>query len=286
MFVNEDAESLSSEVSSIILPAGSNAADIDMAAAVSEFRRYVGVFDADDPSVRWKLTHSLRVAQWANVLGMDAVERGCGVDVGLVSLAGLLHDIGRFPQLALQGSFDDRLGCDHGVLGHSLLMVFGGINRYIVGDGLSDKRTRWHVSMAMDAIRQHNAFAIERGSGEVARDYVSCVKEADIIDIFDILGYAVNRPNERRCSSKAATDAVMASVESGSLVRFGMIRNDTDRFISKVAFAFAAHSGKAKEILLERRGYAEYAVSKELEGAAADDMARAVAAVDAYLSAR
>lgn len=91
--------------------------------AVSRFAAYVKGFDQPDPDdqshIDLKREHTLRVLQEAQgiIASLDLDSH----QAVLVELAALFHDIGRFPQFARFGTFQDRQSVNHGLMGYQVL---------------------------------------------------------------------------------------------------------------------------------------------------------------------
>lgn len=90
--------------------------------------------------------------------------------------AGLLHDIGRFPQLSGWGTFNDSESIDHGLLGVEVLL-----NENIIGH-LSGKDQRCILA----SVKWHNKFAVPGELPEDEKLFVKLVRDADKLDILRI----------------------------------------------------------------------------------------------------
>ena len=82
---------------------------------LEEFTKYVNNYDMNDENIRLKYNHSIRVMElsrkYAQILGFN------DEDIYLATLIGLLHDIGRFEQLKVYHSYNDRETIDHAEYG-------------------------------------------------------------------------------------------------------------------------------------------------------------------------
>ena len=104
--------------------------DIDKAKEV--FCDYVKNFDSNNEKVSMKISHTMRVIdlseQIANYLNL------CKTDIELAKLIALLHDIGRFEQVAKYNSFKDYKTEDHAELGVKILFTDNFIRKFIQDD--------------------------------------------------------------------------------------------------------------------------------------------------------
>ena len=241
-----------------------NALGIDMGEATKEFMRFASCYDRGNADIERKVLHSLRVAALCN----DVAEDDGKVDLGAVTLAGLLHDVGRFPQYAMHGSYSDAAtGCDHGELSHVLLAEFGLLARFVDGGSLRDPRA--HADMMLRAIRLHNKLRLPERMGAAERAYATHLRDADIIDILDISASPFGMPHDPREISEAASEAVMGFVRRRETVDRTQMRNDTDVVISRLALAFAVEGDRAREILRGHAGWEGYLARREISGEAA-----------------
>lgn len=94
---------------------------LDRAVAQRAFDGYVAGFDMGDPCIAMKYDHTMCVADLCEKI---ALAEGMGAaDVNIAWLCGLLHDIGRFEQVRIWGTFKDAASCSHARLGLAVLTV-------------------------------------------------------------------------------------------------------------------------------------------------------------------
>ena len=94
-------------------------AGIDRAACLNAFGSYVDAFGGNDSRIALKREHTMRVAELCD--GIAASFGMLSGDVDLAWLCGLLHDIGRFEQPRVSGTFKDAVSCSHVLLGLAAL---------------------------------------------------------------------------------------------------------------------------------------------------------------------
>jgi hypothetical protein len=122
------------------------------------------------PLVRRKIAHTMRVL--AHVRHILAEERP-GKDPALAAeIAAILHDAGRFPQLADRRTFDDRAGYDHGEEGARILAASD------VPDVLDG---HWRA-VVIEAVRLHNRAVLPEAMDPDARLVTEMVRDADKLD--------------------------------------------------------------------------------------------------------
>jgi len=150
---------------------------------VGRFQGFVDRFltgDAtDDARVNLKREHSLKVLDEARML-----TRTLDVDpglAGLIHLAALFHDTGRFPQYAAYKTFRDAQSVDHGRLGVATL------NR----ENLLADLPRASRALICGAIVMHNRFALPAAVAARPESPLTLaahvVRDADKLDILRVM---------------------------------------------------------------------------------------------------
>jgi putative nucleotidyltransferase with HDIG domain len=143
------------------------------------FRDYSCSFRSLDPEIEknidLKIRHTYRVcdnvSRIAKSLGM---ERG---DLLLAEVLALFHDIGRFEQLKVFGSFNDRITVDHAKLGLKVLN----------SSGVFCDLARSERRLLCRAIWLHNKYEIpetERGDAVL---FSRLIRDADKLDILGVI---------------------------------------------------------------------------------------------------
>lgn len=142
--------------------------------AVNAFEAYVSVFDLNDGMMKLKHEHSYRVAD----LCADFA-KSLSADEDLAYRIGLVHDIGRFEQARKYHSFLDYQTMDHGDFGAALLKE----NDYVLNYADPNE-----ADIMIQAVRNHNKYAVEEGLNETALLYARILRDADKTDILYLRG--------------------------------------------------------------------------------------------------
>lgn len=143
------------------------------------FNRYCHAFTklirANDPNIKLKKDHSLRVVEQARLL--NEFERFRAGPAFLSRVAALFHDIGRFEQYTRYKTFKDSDSIDHARLGFKILARQGFLDSLSV----SDRRC---VRLA---VLFHNRHSLPSGlPGETAM-VCKALRDADKLDIFPVM---------------------------------------------------------------------------------------------------
>lgn len=146
---------------------------------IEEFNKYVNSFSFDNSKTKRKYEHSYRVMElskkYAKILGFN------DYDIKLATLIGLLHDIGRFEQVRVYNTFNDRTSIDHADYGVKVLFEDGLIKRF------------WNneedYELIKFAIINHDKYSIPETDNERFLKFAKLIRDVDKIDILYVLGY-------------------------------------------------------------------------------------------------
>ena len=236
---------------------------IDRKQVWAAFCAYTSRYDPDNPMIRHKVEHTLRVA--GNCERIAVSLRMDDGDVAFAWFLGLLHDIGRFEQVRRYGTFVDSVSVDHAEFGADLLFREGLIHDYPVGELSADR-----LSLLETAIRQHNKLALPEGLNEKTRCFCDLIRDADKADIFRVVTELSFE--ERAGTSKGmmqetegACDAVMECVLQHRCVPRDIRKTRFDVSISHCCMAFELVCPESRKIVREQ-GF----LSRLLAGSGAD----------------
>jgi hypothetical protein len=275
---------------------GSNLLGIDPDHVCAAFDAYAHSFDLMDPPLSRKYSHSMRVA-------LDAllIARGeDGADEGACFLAGLLHDVGRFPQHAMHKSFSDGLTVDHARLGFLMLGEMGMLGRFVEMDGICSRRgeverlwdgavtaSAWRIGCncdlaetregklagaVLEAVRVHNMYAIPGDLDGESRKYAAILRDADKIDILEELASGII-PHDSYFADNAS-DAVLASMAERRQIDTRDVENAADEMLKPFAMAaYGMETRTGRSILADRHVLSDLLGTVEFADPLAQDAA-------------
>lgn len=128
-----------------------------MEKAQSIFKEYMDRYNylENDPLYEIKCIHPPRVAELCVEIG-----RELGLDETKSYIIGLLHDIGRFPQIAEHGTLLDHKSTDHGTLSYEILQEY------------------YDDEDILGAVLHHNKYSVPTDN-----PYYHLIRDCDKIDI-------------------------------------------------------------------------------------------------------
>lgn len=230
---------------------------IDRSRALEAFRAYTANYDADNTKIAMKIAHSYRVARISERIAGTI----SAVNVDFAWLLGLLHDIGRFEQVARYGTFFDALSIDHAELGADILFhddLFGSF----VQQGSQEMK-----SIAETAIRLHNKLSLPENMEEETATYAKILRDADKIDIFRVLAEFPYNERYNNLKNVAARDEVMKYVKEHRCVPREASpgqANVLEMLIAQCCMAFELEYPESRAIVTEQ-GYLKQLLEKDSE---------------------
>ena len=224
--------------------------------AEQTFLEYASHYNMEDPKIRLKVGHTLRVAglceRIAGSLDLDPEEKD------LAWMIGLLHDIGRFEQVRIYHTFRDAESVNHAQFSADLLFRDGMIRDYTA---VSDRDRIMET-----AIRYHNAYRLPESLTEQERTYSQILRDADKIDILRVnretpMTQIYNLPEEAFLTS-GISDPVYEDMLAHRDVNRANSRTGVDFLMGHIAFVFGLVYPISFRIV-EEQGYLEQMLAFE-----------------------
>ena len=201
-------------------------------------------------AIRLKIDHTMRVC--SNIVMLARAMNLSENDLLLAETMGLLHDIGRFEQYAVYGTFSDMASENHARLGmrqiakHRLLNAFA----------LPEKR------LIAGAIAFHNAAELPFGKSPEELFFMKLLRDADKLDIWKVVTDYYNEnggrrnttielglPDEPQCSREA-----LDALHQGRIVRLQSLKTLNDFKLLQISWVFDLNFTPSFRALLDR-GY-------------------------------
>lgn len=148
--------------------------EIDLNRAYERMRQFFAGYDANDPGNRLKIVHTYHVAENARILSEKL--RLSKEDSDLAVLIGLLHDVGRFEELAIMKQFNNTR-FDHASYGVKMLKE-GMLRDFITTDIYDD--------IICEAIAYHSLYELPEIKDERTLLHAKLLRDCDKLDNFRV----------------------------------------------------------------------------------------------------
>ncbi len=135
---------------------------------MEEFTKFAEKFNLNDPMIKLKYNHSMRVQKLC-----EQIARSENENIKLASIIGLLHDYGRFYQWQDYHTYNDLVSIDHGDYGVQKLFEENEIKSFYQEEKI--------YKIIYEAIKYHNKYSVPK---EVeSKIMCDIVRDADKLDI-------------------------------------------------------------------------------------------------------
>ncbi len=202
--------------------------------------------EADIENILLKKEHTLRVCE-----DMELISGKLSPEDKILALAvALLHDVGRFEQLKVHGTFSDSRSEDHASLGVKILKEMDVLKAL---DPLEA-----HVIFI--AVENHNKAKIVQGLSEQAETICKLVRDADKLDIWHVVieYYKDGREKDNPAlvhSLPLGDDVcipVFEAIERRDTISYDLLQTVTDIKILQMGWVYDLNTDKALELVAER----------------------------------
>ena len=228
---------------------------IDIEKAKIEFDKYIANYNPEDIQIALKIKHIHSVTDVAKRIAKDL--NLSKEDTELAELIALLHDIGRFEQVTRYHTFSDRHSINHGEFGVNLLKD-GMIRKFI--------ETSEYDEIIYNAILNHNRDKIDESLDERTKLHCKIVRDADKIDIFNILledsiEAAYNGCTPKEMSESLVTPEIYRQFKENKIIVYKDRKTNADIVVGHVAYVFDFNFNLGLQIIKEEN-YIERLINK------------------------
>lgn len=220
---------------------------IDIKKAKQAFKEYIKDYDLENGLVKLKIAHMYRVTEIsrkiAEKLNLDKE------NIELAELIGLLHDIGRFEQIRMYGTFEDAKSIDHAKQGIKVLFEENWIRKFV-----EDEK---YDSIISKAILNHNKGEIEEGLTTKELLHSKIIRDADKTDIFYVI-ITDKIENVYGCSKdqmakEQITDEIMREFMEEESIDYTKRKTCGDKLVSNFAFVFDFNFNYGLEVIYKNK---------------------------------
>lgn len=218
---------------------------IDLIKAKQYFKEYVSNYDSSHPRINLKIVHTYHVAENARKIAIDL--NLLKEEQDFAELIGLLHDIGRFEQVRLFGTFADEKSVDHADKGVEVLFQDGQIRNFIADNSYDE--------IIKKAVRNHNKFEIEKGLLEAEMLHCKIIRDADKLDIFraflDEKLEDVVHMESTDVSKEILSPVTFDDFKKEKLLVFSNCKTNMDFLVAIIAFIYELNFKASLKIIQE-----------------------------------
>jgi hypothetical protein len=199
-----------------------------------------------DENIDLKVEHTLRVASEMSRLCAAEKIRGRLADLALYTA--MLHDLSRFSQFKLSGSFNDAESFDHGDRSAEIAAAEGWV---------SDLE-RPAAEAVLTAVCWHNKPAVPEGLSPDAMLLTKLIRDADKLDIFNVLLRHLAHPEENPAVTfsldprAGVTPKIAAAIAEGRQAAHRDMRSAADFIAAKLLWPFDLNFDWSKREFLRR----------------------------------
>jgi hypothetical protein len=222
-----------------------------------------------------KEKHSRLVAENALLIA-NGEAFGTG-EMTLAEIAGLFHDIGRFPQYAQYKTFVDSASVNHGRLGAETLSA----------EGVLSRLCRKEQDIIINAVGFHNAFAVPDSFDRDTALVTKVVRDSDKLDIWRVFCEYYEGPEDERADAAPLglpdspywSKEAVASIMKKETAKLAHAETLNDLKLLQLSWAFDLNFKSSFRLALERDIVRRMAATLP----AADELSEIVSAVQAYV---
>ena len=227
---------------------------IDRELLKKSFSGYVGKFDRSDERISLKIVHTSYVAgnsdDLSDAFGLS--ER----DKDLAWAVAMLHDIGRFEQVAANGSFIDSVNSDHANAGVEFLFEKNGIRDFLPEETVSGEE----LECMRLAILWHNKHQLPDGLTERQQLFCNMIRDADKLDIFRVCvenSFEVaHEYSVEEVKRSEVSEEVLRCFERFETLDYSKRKFPADIFLGHIAMCFGLFYPQSRKLAAEQ-GYME-----------------------------
>lgn len=218
---------------------------IDIKKAEKEFEKYVSLFNPKDIKIKLKIDHIKRVSKLSKMIAENLKLNE--EQVKLAQLIGLFHDIGRFKQIQLYNTFNDKDSVDHAELSIKTLFDDNLIEKFDI-----DCKYRKTIEIA---VRNHNKNRIEEGISKEEMLFSKIIRDADKLDIY----YIVCTYNfeelfwYQEFDCERISDKIIKEFVNQHFVNYSNIKTNADQIIIFYAYVFDLYFEISRKYIISKK---------------------------------
>lgn len=208
----------------------------------NRFDQFVNQYDISDDKIKLKIKHTYKVAEICDEIS-DSLNLN-SKDKDIAWTIGMLHDVGRFEQLRMYGTFLDAKSVNHAQLGASILL------RKELGE---------YESLIIKSVALHNVYQLPELS-EREQMFCDIIRDADKVDIIRVNRQSsisdIYETDVEAFYTSEVSDAVMEQVKRHETIDRRNKQTAIDNLVGHISFVFGLVYPRSIELVKEQ-GYLE-----------------------------
>lgn len=188
-----------------------------------QFRKHFEKYDINEPAIKRKYYHSIRVCDLAILIAKYAGFNDSDTEIAAIS--GLLHDYARFEQWTKYKTYKDKDSIDHGDLGVKRLFEDNEIINYKLN--ISD------YDEVYDAIKYHNKYSIPSNLSKHNTLLCKIIRDADKLDILYL-----RTCNDLLIDDEEISNSVRKKFFEEKCINKNDVKNYSDGIVLIIAFIY------------------------------------------------
>ena len=208
--------------------------------AINEFKKYANNYLDYGTMITLKINHTLRVLDLCNYL--SEAKKLNEEDTHIVSIIGLLHDIGRFEQWKNYHTFKDLDSIDHADFGVELLKKNHFLRKFIKEDQ--------YDSIILNSIQNHNKYKIPNKIDKKERLFSKIIRDADKIDILYLY---VIKEIDLELDENAFTNSTYKKLLKHKTINRKDIKTKTDRLSVSLGFIYDIYFKESLQMIKDNK---------------------------------
>jgi putative nucleotidyltransferase with HDIG domain len=189
---------------------------------IREFKNHVKKYNMKDKRIFYKFYHSFDTMKICVYLAKKLKLNKD--DIKLAKELGLLHDIGRFEQIKMYNSMNDKKFKNHGLIGVNILFD----ENYLKEFNVDPK----HYDIIKVAIINHAQNGINNGLSAKELLFCKLIRDADKIAIFKVIDKFLNDSNGE------VTEELKNEFYRHLKVNFDYVKTNADDVVKTLSYAF------------------------------------------------
>ena len=219
---------------------------IDINKCKDIFLEYVNNYDTNDFIINRKIGHTMGVLNLSTEIAKSL--NLSDEEVDLASLIGLLHDIGRFEQARISGTYKDSKKVNHATIGVEILFKNNKIQEFLPD-------TRKFDEIVKIAVYEHNKLKIRDGLNDKELLFSKIIRDADKLDIYRLflMDNVISMGTDSGFSDTTHfSEEVLNTFYENKQLPKNELKTMLDWFLNSIAFTYDINFKKSFEILKER----------------------------------